>query len=191
MTASDHSSLKLFPGSPLNDEAQGSPTSKTLTSQNPISQVAHSPESMPAIAGASILVVDDNEQNLELLVAYLEDLQCEIRTARDGPDALEEVAKKRPDLILLDVMMPRMSGFQVCQRLKRNPATSTIPVLIVTALNEVSDVERAVEGGADDFLTKPVNRVELLTRVRSLVRVSLLQHRLQQTLDELRKLGQG
>jgi len=146
---------------------------------------------MPAIAGASILVVDDNEQNLELLVAYLEDLQCEIRTARDGPDALEEVAKKRPDLILLDVMMPRMSGFQVCQRLKRNPATSTIPVLIVTALNEVSDVERAVEGGADDFLTKPVNRVELLTRVRSLVRVSLLQHRLQQTLDELRKLGQG
>jgi len=89
------------------------------------------------------------------------------------------------------VMMPRMSGFQVCQRLKRNPATSTIPVLIVTALNEVSDVERAVEGGADDFLTKPVNRVELLTRVRSLVRVSLLQHRLQQTLDELRKLGQG
>ncbi len=191
MTASDQSSLKLFPGSPLNDEAQGSPTSKTPTSQAPISQVAHSPESMPAIAGASILVVDDNEQNLELLVAYLEDLQCEIRTARDGPDALEEVAKKRPDLILLDVMMPRMSGFQVCQRLKRNPATSTIPVLIVTALNEVSDVERAVEGGADDFLTKPVNRVELLTRVRSLVRVSLLQHRLQQTLDELRKLGQG
>lgn len=143
----------------------------------------------PPIAKASILVVDDNEQNLELLVAYLEDLGCEIRTALDGPEALEEVGRKRPDLILLDVMMPKMSGFQVCQRLKRSPATSTIPILIVTALNEVSDVERAVEIGADDFLTKPVNRVELLTRVRSLVRVSLLQQRLQQTLDELRRLG--
>ena len=145
----------------------------------------------PPITKASILVVDDNEQNLELLVAYLEDLGCEIRTALDGPEALEEVARKRPDLILLDVMMPKMSGFQVCQRLKRSPATSTIPILIVTALNEVSDVERAVEIGADDFLTKPVNRMELLTRVRSLVRVSLLQQRLQQTLDELRKLGGG
>jgi two-component system cell cycle response regulator len=142
-----------------------------------------------AITGASILVVDDNEQNLELLVAYLEDLGCEIRTARDGPDALEEVARSRPDLILLDVMMPRMSGFQVCQRLKRSSVTSTIPILIVTALNEVSDVERAVEIGADDFLTKPVNRVELLTRVRSLVRVSMLQKRLHTTLEELRRLG--
>ncbi len=145
----------------------------------------------PPISKASILVVDDNEQNLELLVAYLEDLGCEIRTAQDGPEALEEVGRKRPDLILLDVMMPKMSGFQVCQRLKRSPTTSTIPILIVTALNEVSDVERAVEIGADDFLTKPVNRMELLTRVRSLVRVSLLQQRLQQTLDELRKFGGG
>lgn len=140
---------------------------------------------------STVLIVDDNPQNVELLVAFLESLPVKLVTAVDGVDALEKVAENNPDLILLDVMMPRMSGFQVCQRLKRNPATSTIPVLIVTALNEVSDVERAVEGGADDFLTKPVNRVELLTRVRSLVRVSLLQQRLQKTLEELRKLGQG
>ncbi len=149
------------------------------------------PSPDPDLSGCNILVVDDHEQNLELLVAYLEDVRCEIRTARDGVEALEEVARKRPDLILLDVMMPRMSGFQVCSRLKREPSTRDVPIVMVTALNEVADVERAVESGADDFLTKPVNRLELLTRVKSLLRVSVLQRQLAQTIAELRRMSPG
>ncbi len=136
--------------------------------------------------GVNVLIVDDNEQNLELLEAYLEDLSCELRLARDGMEALDAVAAKRPDVILLDVMMPRMSGFQVCSKLKNDPPTRDIPIVMVTALNEVSDVERAIECGADDFLSKPVNKLELLTRVKSLVRISKMQAELQRTLAQLR-----
>lgn len=140
-----------------------------------------------SLAGSSILVVDDHEQNLELLSAYLDDLGAEIRQARDGVEAIQAVTERKPDLILLDVMMPRMSGFQVCGKLKSDPATKDIPIVVVTALNEVADVERAVELGADDFLTKPVNRLELMTRVRSLIRVSQLQRQLQRTMSELKR----
>jgi len=89
--------------------------------------------------------------------------------AKDGLEALREVEAKAPDLILLDVMMPRMSGFQFCSKLKGQPATKHIPIMMVTALNEVTDVERATECGADDFVSKPVNRIELLGRVRTLL----------------------
>lgn len=140
-----------------------------------------------SLTGSNILVVDDHEQNLELLTAYLDDLGAEIRQARDGVEAIEAVAQRKPDLILLDVMMPRMSGFQVCGKLKSDPSTKDIPIVVVTALNEVADVERAVELGADDFLTKPVNRLELMTRVRSLVRLGQLQRQLQQTMSDLRR----
>ncbi len=139
----------------------------------------------------SVLLVDDNEQNVELLLAYLEELGCELRTASDGQAALDEVSKKKPDLILMDVMMPRMSGFQACKRIKSDPATRDVPIVMVTALNEVSDVERAVDSGADDFLTKPVNRVELLARTRSLLKVSVLQRQLTQTMSEIRKMSQS
>lgn len=140
------------------------------------------------VKDAAILVVDDNEQNLELIQAYLEDLGCPVRTARDGIEALASVDEHQPDVILLDVMMPRMSGFQACSRIKASPKTRDIPVIMVTALNEVGDVERAVECGADDFLTKPVNKIELLTRVRSLIRVRRLKRQLDQAMGEMRRL---
>ncbi len=142
----------------------------------------------PSIEQARVLVVDDNEQNLELLVAYLEELGSEIQTACDGIEAISAVQANQPDIIILDVMMPRMSGFQACQQLKNDMLTRDIPIVMVTALNEVGDIERAVECGADDFLTKPVNKLELLTRIRSLLRVRLLKRQLDQTLAEMRRL---
>ncbi len=149
------------------------------------------PATQPAdrsLAQDSILVVDDNEHNLELIQAYLDELGGEVRVARDGGEALEAIAERPPDIVLLDVMMPRMSGFQVCERIKQNAATRDIPVIMVTALNEVGDVERAVDAGADDFLTKPVNKLELLTRVRSLLRVRAMKRELDRAQAEVRQL---
>jgi len=97
--------------------------------------------------------------------------------------AIEAIQKHKPDLVLLDVMMPKMSGFEVCRKLKSDPATREIVIIMVTALHEVGDHERAVESGTDDFLTKPVNKLELVTRVRSLLRVSLLKRKLTELLQ--------
>jgi len=143
------------------------------------------------VSWASVLLVDDNVQNLELLEAYVEGLGCEVQTARDGEEALKRIEARAPDLILLDIMMPRMSGYQVCERIKRDPKTRDIPVVMVTALGEVGDVERAVDSGADDFLTKPVHRVELLTRVRSLLRVRKLKQELDQAMEQIRRSRGG
>lgn len=118
-----------------------------------------------------ILIADDNIPNCELLDAYLADDQYNIDTVHDGQAALDAVIHAQPDLILLDIMMPKMSGYEVCQRLKSNEETRDIPIVMVTALNEMGDIEKAVAAGADDFLTKPVNQLELKTRVRSLLRV--------------------
>ncbi|MCC6427907.1 MAG: response regulator [Phycisphaerales bacterium] len=165
------------------------PPNTPNTSPSPASAPAASAKQSDAdLADATILLVDDNEQNLELLQAYLEELPCKLVLARDGDEALKAVEQTHPDLVLLDIMMPRMSGFQVCSRLKASPATRDIPVVMVTALNEVSDVERAVDCGADDFLTKPVHRVELLTRTRSFIRLRHLRTQLNSTLAELRSL---
>ena len=118
-----------------------------------------------------ILIADDNEPNVELIEAYLSDLDCEIQVAVDGRDTLEKVTSFEPHLILLDVMMPKLSGFEVCKQLKTDPATSRIMILMVTALNELGDIERAVEAGTDDFLSKPVNKLELLKRVENMLRL--------------------
>ncbi|MDF1810018.1 MAG: response regulator [Phycisphaerales bacterium] len=135
-----------------------------------------------------VLIVDDNEQNLELLNAYLDELGGDIRIAHDGLEAIESVKKEIPDIILLDIMMPRMSGFQVCEHLKKDHQTKDIPIIMVTALNEVGDVERAIDAGADDFLTKPVNKLELLTRVRSLLRVRQLKRQLDSAVNDIKNL---
>jgi CheY-like chemotaxis protein len=118
-----------------------------------------------------VLIADDNQQNCELLEAYLADGDYEIVFAYDGRQTLDRIAERIPDLILLDIMMPKLSGYEVCQRLKADAATRDIPVLMVTALNEPGDIEKAVAAGCDDFLSKPVNSLELKTRVRSLLRV--------------------
>lgn len=140
---------------------------------------------------STILIVDDNAQNLELLQAYLEDLNCRTVTAADGIEAIEYIEDDKhsnPDLILLDVMMPKMSGFEVCRKLKEDPKTRGIPILMVTALNELGDIERGVESGTDDFLTKPVNKAVLLTRVKSLLRVRHLKRELDRTMAYLQEI---
>ncbi|MBU6208352.1 MAG: response regulator [Planctomycetes bacterium] len=130
------------------------------------------------LASGKVLIVDDNQQNLELIQAYMESLPCRLEVATDGAEAMASIAREQPDLVLLDVMMPRMSGFEVCQKLKGNPATRDIVIIMVTALHEVSDMERAVECGCDDFVSKPVNKVELLARVKGLLALRLLKKRL-------------
>jgi len=149
-----------------------------MTHENSNSPDAASLDIEVALDDAVVLLVDDNQQNLELMQAYLDDLPCRTETAMDGIEAMERIAQDRPDLVLLDVMMPRMSGFEVCQKIKSNPETRGTAIIMVTALNEVPDYERAVESGTDDFLSKPVNKLELITRVRSLLRVSLLRRKL-------------
>jgi two-component system, OmpR family, alkaline phosphatase synthesis response regulator PhoP len=143
------------------------------------------------VRNSTILIADDIPQNVELLQAYLEELGSKIVTAYDGEETLQRVAEAKPDLILLDIMMPRVSGFEICRKLKSDPATATIPICMVTALNEEGDIERAVEAGTDDFLSKPVNRWELLTRVRSLLRVRHLQNELERTLSYLEEVDQA
>lgn len=140
---------------------------------------------------STVLVVDDNPQNVELIQAYLESINCATEVAVDGVDALAKVPRMKPDLIILDVMMPRMSGFEVCRRLKADPKFRDIPILMVTALNELGDIERGVESGTDDFLSKPLNKLELLTRVKSLLRVRHLKSQLERTLAYLSDIEAG
>ena len=123
------------------------------------------------MAKSRILIADDNPTNVELLEVYLADVDCEIETAVDGRDTLEKVASFRPDLILLDIMMPKLSGFEVCRKIKEDPATKDIMILVVTALNEPGDIERAVMAGCNDFISKPINKLELLKRVENLLTV--------------------
>jgi PleD family two-component response regulator len=154
---------------------------------SPATSASKASESRPA----RVLIADDNAQGVELLEAYLSETDYEVRTAIDGEETLRQVAQWQPDLILLDIMMPKISGFEVCKRLRANPATAGIAILMVTALDQPSDIDRAVEAGTTDFLTKPINKTELLLRVRSALKSRHCKEQLDQALSYIEGVERG
>ena len=138
---------------------------------------------------ARILVVDDISANVKLLEARLSAEYFDVVTAMSGPEALEICGAAGCDIVLLDVMMPEMDGFEVCRRLKSDPATHHIPVIMVTTLNQPADRVQGLEAGADDFLTKPVSELALLARVRSLVRLKLVSDELRMRAATSKEIG--
>lgn len=138
---------------------------------------------------ARVLVVDDIPANVKLLEARLLAEYFDVVTAEDGFTALEICDREQVDIILLDIMMPGIDGFEVCERLKANPKTAHIPVVMVTALDQPSDRVRGLKAGADDFLTKPVNDLQLMARVRSLVRLKTVSDELRMRVETARKIG--
>ncbi len=138
-----------------------------------------------------ILIADDNSQNAELLEAHLDGSGYETRIATNGEETLAAARDWKPDVLLLDVMMPKMSGFEVCKRLRADTGTKGIGVLIVSALDQVTDIERAVEAGTEDFLTKPVNKTELLLRVRALLQAREQTSEVERGLAYFRRVLQG
>lgn len=124
---------------------------------------------MSKTSASRILIAEDNPQGAELLEAYVADAGYDVRIATDGESTLQLVRDWKPDIVLLDVMMPKISGFEVCKRIRSDPATRGIGVLMVTALDQPSDVERAVDVGTHDFLTKPIPKADLLLRIQALL----------------------
>ena len=140
---------------------------------------------------ARILIADDNLQNADLLNEYLSDGEFETAVAHDGDETMHLIRDFRPDVILLDIMMPKLSGFEVCKRLKADLATRQLPVLMITALDQPSDIDRAVEAGTDDFLTKPINQTELIRRVRALIASRKQGNAVEQTLTYMQAVDRG
>jgi adenylate cyclase len=140
---------------------------------------------------AKLLVVDDTPKNVKLLADILTAKGYGVVTAASGPEALAQVERQRPDLVLLDVVMPEMSGYDVCRKLRSNPATQLLPVVMVTALDPGEERIKGIEAGADDFLTKPINQAELLARVKSLIRIKELYDTVQHQAAELEDLNKN
>ncbi len=140
-------------------------------------------------AKARILAVDDQPHNLRLLVDLLNARGYEVVTAASGAEALEKIGSERPDLVLLDVIMPNMSGYEVCKKIRENPATGVLPVVMITALDPAEERVKGLEAGADDFLSKPINQPELLARVRSLLRIKQLYDTVQEQKAQLGELN--
>ena len=134
-----------------------------------------------AVDAPKILIVDDNKVNVELIRAQLKPFNYDLRTAYDGQEALKKVSEDPPDLILLDLMMPKISGYDVCKSIKHDAETQFIPVIIITALQELDDKLKAIELGADDFLVKPFNKIELTTRIKSLLHMKVLHDDLERS----------
>src|ERR1700733_10051894 len=134
-------------------------------------------------SAAKILIAEDHPQGVELLEAYLSGTPYELRSVVNGEEALKTIHSWRPDVVLLDIMMPRLSGFEVCKRLRQDPATKKIGVIMITALDQPADVDRAVDAGTDDFLPKPINQAELLVRIRALLKSREQSDELPRALD--------
>jgi DNA-binding response OmpR family regulator len=137
-------------------------------------------EAPPATAQPKVLVVDDTPHNVKLLADLLGVKGYSVATATNGEEALARIAADMPDLVLLDIMMPGLSGYDVCRRLRADPQTALLPVVLVTSLDAQQERIKGIEAGADDFLGKPINQPELFARVRSLLRIKALQ-------DEVRR----
>ncbi len=137
-------------------------------------------------SAAKILIAEDHPQGVELLEAYLSGTPYELRSVVNGEEALKTIHAWKPDVVLLDIMMPRLSGFEVCKRLRQDPATKKIGVIMITALDQPADVDRAVDAGTDDFLTKPINQAELLVRIRALLKSREQTDDLPRALDYIR-----
>ena len=137
---------------------------------------------------ARILIVDDEKVNLDVLGRFLAPERYQVITASDGEKALQAITREKPDLILLDVMMPGLGGLEVCKRVKSSPATLFLPVVLVTGLANTEDRVKGTEAGADDFLTKPVNKEELVTRVKSLLRIKFLHAALEASNRQLNEV---
>src|SRR3954463_7617442 len=168
----------------------------TDTSQNRVSREQWWPRysgSSGATMGrdrpARILIVDDHEDNIELLRARLEARGYRIDTAMDGEQALSRVAERAPDLILLDVMMPRIDGFEVVRRLKADRSLPFIPIILQTALDSTEHKVEGLDAGADDYITKPINFAELEARVKSMLRIKRLQDALEERERELSEMN--
>lgn len=131
-------------------------------------------------AQAKILVVDDTDTNIKLLRALLKGAGYEVVTATCGQEGLTAATTEHPDLILLDIMMPDLTGYEVCQRLRATPETRQTPIVFLTALHEMEDHVKGMDVGGDDVLTKPINKLELLTRVKSLLRLRMVTVEVQQ-----------
>ena len=138
-----------------------------------------------------ILIADDNQQNAELVEAHIEGAGYETRIAGHGEETLKQAAEWQPDVLLLDVMMPKLSGFEVCKRLRASPLGQKTAVLMITALDQSTDIDRAVEAGTDDFITKPINKAELLLRVKSLLAARSETNPMERTLAYLKRVQQG
>ena len=155
-----------------------------------VSQAAWEPgRPSGAIAGGKVLIVDDQAANVTVLSRMMRRLGYTTVSAADGEAALDAVVRERPDVVLLDINMPRLDGFEVCQRLKADPATRLIPVVLLTSLTAVEDRVRGIEAGADDFLTKPYVAVELEARVRSLTRLKRYTDELDSAASVILTLG--
>src|SRR5262245_14015515 len=133
----------------------------------------------------------DNPQGVELLEAYLAEGDWDVRTAADGEETLRQVREWHPDLILLDIMMPKISGFEVCKRLRADPKTRDVGILMITALDQPSDIDRAIDARTDDFVTKPITKDVLLLRVRSLLRSRQYKRDLDRALAYIEAVERG
>ena len=138
-----------------------------------------------------ILITDDSQLNAELLEAHLEGTGFDTKIVSNGDDALKAAKEWKPDVILLDVMMPKLSGFEVCRRLRADANTKDVGVLMITALDQPTDVEQAVSSGTDDFITKPINKTELLLRVRAMLESRSQGSGVERTLAYLGRVQQG